>query len=131
MYTEKVMKHFRNPRNMGSIKNADAVGEAGNPICGDIMKIYLKISGDKIKEIKFETLGCPAAIATTSVLTTLVKGKTLEKAKKISWKEIADSLGGLPPVKMHCSSLATEALKAAIENYKKRSKAGLPLQLER
>lgn len=106
---------------MGSIKDADAVGEAGNKICGDIMKIYLKVKDNKIKEIKFETLGCPAAIATTSVLTTLAKGKTLGEAKKISWKDIADSLGGLPPVKMHCSSLATEALKAAIEDYKKRS----------
>ena len=120
MYTEKVMKHFRNPKNMGSIKNDDAVGEAGNPICGDIMKIYLKVSGDKIKDIKFETLGCPAAIATTSVLTTLVKGKTLQEAKKVSWKDIVTSLGGLPPVKMHCSSLATEALKAAIDNYSKK-----------
>jgi len=120
MYTEKVMKHFRNPRNMGSIENADAVGEAGNPICGDIMKIYLKVKDNRIKEIKFETLGCPAAIATTSILTTLVKGKTLREAKKVSWKEIADSLGGLPPVKMHCSSLATEALKAAIDNYSKK-----------
>jgi nitrogen fixation NifU-like protein len=131
MYTEKVMKHFRNPKNMGSIKDADAVGEAGNPVCGDIMKIYLKIKDNKIKEIKFETLGCPAAIATTSVLTTLAKGKTLGEAKRISWKDIVGSLGGLPPVKMHCSSLATEALKAAIEDYKKRSKAGLLFQLER
>lgn len=120
MYTEKVMKHFRNPKNMGSIRDADAVGEAGNPVCGDIMKIYLKVKDNKIKEIKFETLGCPAAIATTSVLTTLAKGKTLGEAKKISWKDTADSLGGLPPVKMHCSNLATEALKAAIENYSKK-----------
>jgi nitrogen fixation NifU-like protein len=117
MYTEKVMKHFRNPKNMGSIKNADAVGRAGNPICGDVMKIYLKVKDNKIKDIKFETLGCPAAIATTSVLTTLVKGKTLQEAKKISWKKIVKSLGGLPPIKLHCANLATEALNNAIENY--------------
>lgn len=119
MYTEKVMKHFRNPKNMGRIKNADGIGEVGNPVCGDIMKIYIKIKNNKISDIKFETLGCPAAIATTSVLTTMAKGKSLEAARKITRNDIANKLGGLPPVKMHCSNLAIEALQAAIGDFKK------------
>ncbi|MEM2874396.1 MAG: iron-sulfur cluster assembly scaffold protein [Candidatus Nanoarchaeia archaeon] len=122
MYTKKVMEHFRNPKNMGNIKNADAIGTAGNPICGDVMKLYLKIKDGKIKDIKFETMGCAAAIATTSVLTTLVKGKTIDFAKKVTKQDIVDALGGLPPVKMHCSNLATEALKAALNAYCARQK---------
>ena len=125
MYTNKVMQHFRHPKNMGSIKSADAIGTAGNPVCGDVMKIYIKVKNDRIKEIKFETLCCPAAIATTSVLTTLVKSKTLDFAKKVSKQDIVDALGGLPPVKLHCSNLATEALKAAINNLRKGPKKAL------
>ena len=113
------MAHFTNPRNYGKIKKADGVGEVGNPICGDIMKLYIKVDKKKkiIKDIKFETLGCAAAIATSSVLTELAKGKTFEKALKITSKDIAKNLSGLPPAKMHCSNLATDALKKAIEDY--------------
>jgi len=124
MYTKKVMRHFTNPHNYGKIMQADAVGEAGNPICGDMMKIYIKVDGkkDAIQDIKFETLGCAAAIATSSMITDLAKGKSLDEALKISNKDVADSLEGLPPVKMHCSNLAAEALRKAIENYRSKSK---------
>lgn len=116
-YSEKVIDHFKNPRNQGSIKDADAVGELGNPACGDVMKIYLKIKDDKIEDIKFETLGCAAAIAVSSIMTEMVKGKTLEEAKKIKKDEVVQELGGLPQIKVHCSALGIDALKKAIDKY--------------
>lgn len=122
MYSKKVLQHFRHPKNMGRIKNPDAIGEAGNPVCGDVMKLYLKIDKDRIKDIKFETLGCAAAIANSSILTEMVKGKTLDFALKIRKDDIVKELGGLPPIKIHCSVLATEALKNAITNYQSRIK---------
>jgi nitrogen fixation NifU-like protein len=123
IYSNKVIKHFKNPHNQGVIKNADAVGEAGNPACGDVMKIYLKINRkqDFIKDIKFETLGCAAAIAVSSAMTDIVKGKTLDEAMKIKKDEIVKSLGGLPPLKIHCSMLGLEALHKAIKEYKVKS----------
>lgn len=130
-YNKKVMKLFMNPKNMGEIKNADGIGKVGNPVCGDIMWVYIKVGKNKlkkeiIKDIKFKTFGCAAAIATSSMITQVAKGKTLEEAKKIKYKDIVDSLGGLPSVKIHCSTLATEALNKAIENYngKKENKRG-------
>ena len=118
-YSQKVMDHFTNPRNVGSIENPDGVGEVGNPRCGDIMRIYLKIENDVITDIKFQTFGCGAAVATSSMITEMVKGKNIEEALKISNQNVAEALGGLPPVKMHCSNLAAQALKAAIDNYLK------------
>lgn len=120
MYTEKVMDHFQNPRNVGEIKDADGVGEVGNMKCGDIMKLYIKVSQDQvIEDIKFRTFGCGAAIATSSMITEMVKGKTLAEAQEVSNRQVAEALGGLPPVKMHCSNLAADALRAAIEDYQK------------
>ena len=119
-YSEKVMDHFMNPRNVGEIKDADGIGEVGNPRCGDIMKMYIKVKDEKISDIKFLTFGCGAAVATSSMVTELVKGKTLEEALKITNKEVAKSLDGLPPLKMHCSNLAQEAIKAAVEDYRKK-----------
>ena len=123
-YSKKVLDHIRHPRNMGEIKNPDGVATVGNRVCGDIMRLYIKIGKkngkEYIKEAKFQTLGCGAAIATSSMITTMVKGKPLEEAEKISEKAIAEALGGLPPVKFHCSVLAAEALKKAIENYRKK-----------
>lgn len=121
-YTEKVMDHFQNPRNMGKIDNPSAVGEVGNATCGDIMRIYLDIENDVVKDVKFQTYGCGAAIATTSIMTELVKGKTLEEALKITNANVAEELGGLPPVKMHCSNLAADAFQAAVENYKNKNR---------
>ncbi|MFW5787312.1 MAG: Fe-S cluster assembly scaffold protein NifU [Halanaerobiales bacterium] len=118
MYSEKVMDHFNNPRNVGEIENPDAVGEVGNPTCGDIMKIFLKIDNETIKDIKFKTFGCGAAIATSSMISVLAKGKKVDEALKVSKKEVADALDGLPSEKMHCSNLAADALKDAIDNYK-------------
>lgn len=118
-YSQKVMDHFINPRNVGVIEDADAVGEVGNPRCGDIMRMYLKIKDDVITDVKFQTFGCGAAVATSSMVTELVKGKTLDEALEITNKEVAEALGGLPPVKMHCSNLAEQAIKAAIGNYRK------------
>jgi nitrogen fixation NifU-like protein len=123
-YTQKVINHFKKPHNQGIIKNADAVGEAGNPVCGDVMKIYLKIGKNTkkeeiIKEVKFQTLGCAAAIAVSSALTDLVKGITLKEALKISKDQIVKNLGGLPAPKIHCSMLGVEALHEAIKNYTK------------
>lgn len=118
MYSEKVMDHFRNPRNMGEMKDADAVGEVGNPVCGDLMYIYIKIKDDRIDDISFQTFGCGAAIATSSMITELAKGKTLDEAMKITRDDIAGSLDGLPPIKMHCSNLASDGLRKAIENYR-------------
>ncbi len=117
MYTDKVMDHFKNPRNQGVIEDADAIGQEGNPTCGDVMKIYLKIKDNKIKDIKFETLGCAAAIAVSSALTELVKGKTLDEALKITKDSIVNDLGGLPVQKIHCSMLGVDALQAAIKDY--------------
>jgi len=119
-YSEKVMDHFRNPRNVGRMENPDGVGKVGNPICGDVMAIYIKVKDNVITDIKFETFGCAAAIATSSMVTELVKGKTIEEALKITNKTVADALDGLPPIKMHCSLLAEEGLKAAIEDYRKK-----------
>ena len=117
MYTEKVMDHFTNPRNVGEIENADGVGEVGNAKCGDIMRIYLDIDGDIIKDVKFKTFGCGAAVATSSMVTEMVKGKTIDEALVISNAAVAEALGGLPPAKMHCSNLAADALHAAIKDY--------------
>ena len=121
-YSAKVIDHFTNPRNVGEIKDADGVGEIGNPVCGDIMKLYIKVKDGRIVDAKFKTFGCGAAIATSSMITELVKNKTLEEAEKISRKTVADALDGLPPVKMHCSNLAADAMHKAIEDYKKHQK---------
>lgn len=121
MYTEKVMDHFANPRNVGEITDADGIGEVGNPVCGDIMKIFIKVDNGVVSDIKFKTFGCGAAIATSSMVTELAKGKTLEEAQKLTNKAVAEALDGLPPVKMHCSNLAADALKAAIIDYKKKN----------
>ena len=121
-YSQKVMDHFRDPHNMGSIKDPDGVGEVGNPSCGDLMKLYIKVKDDKINQIKFETMGCAAAIATSSMITDMALGKTLAEAAKVTNKNIADELDGLPPIKMHCSNLAADALKKAISNYKSKNK---------
>lgn len=123
MYSEKVMDHFTNPRNVGEIKDANGVGQVGNPVCGDIMRIYLKVEDNVIKDIKFKTFGCGAAIATSSMVTEMVKGKTLDEALTITNKAVAEALDGLPPVKMHCSNLAADALHAAIEDYRKKQQA--------
>ncbi|MFQ6086931.1 MAG: Fe-S cluster assembly scaffold protein NifU [Candidatus Bathyarchaeia archaeon] len=123
MYTEKVMEHFRNPRNMGEMPDADGIGTVGNPVCGDLMTIYIKVKDNRIADIKFKTFGCGAAIATSSMITELAKGKTLEEALKITRGDVADSLGGLPPIKMHCSNLAADGLHAAIEDYLKKKGA--------
>ena len=119
MYSEKVMDHFTNPRNVGEIPDANAVGQVGNPQCGDIMKIYMKINDDTqvIEDVKFKTFGCGAAIATSSMATELVKGKTVDEALALTNKAVAEALDGLPPIKMHCSNLAEEAVHAAIINY--------------
>jgi nitrogen fixation NifU-like protein len=121
MYTEKVMEHFRNPRNVGEIENPDGVGVVGNPVCGDLMKITIKVDDDTISDIKFQTFGCGAAIATSSMVTELAKGKKIEDAIKISKQAVADALGGLPPQKMHCSNLASDGLRRAIADYLKKN----------
>ncbi len=126
-YSKEVMKNYMNPKNLGEIKNPDGIGKVGNPACGDVMWIYIKVDKDKkgketIKDIKFKTFGCAAAIATSSMITQIAKGKTLKDAEKITRSDVADSLKGLPPLKMHCSNLASEALKAAIKDYNKRKK---------
>lgn len=124
MYTEKVMDHFMHPRNVGEIDNASGVGTVGNAKCGDIMKIYIKVENDVIVDVKFKTFGCGAAIATSSRATEMVMGKTIDEALKVTNKMVADSLGGLPAVKMHCSVLAEEALHAAIQDYKDKLERG-------
>ena len=116
------MDHFENPRNVGTIENADGVGKEGNPVCGDVMEITIKVKDNKIEEAKFRTFGCCAAIATSSMVTEMVKGKTLEEAEKISRQAVADALDGLPPAKMHCSNLAADALHNAINDYKNKAK---------
>jgi nitrogen fixation protein NifU and related proteins len=119
-YSEKVMDHFMNPRNVGEITDASGVGSVGNPICGDIMKMYIKIKDGVIVDAKFKTFGCGAAISTSSMVTEMVKGKTIEEALKISNQAVAEALGGLPPIKMHCSVLAEEALRSALADYYKK-----------
>ncbi len=131
-YSKEVIKHFTKPKNLGELKKPDAIGLFGNPTCGDVMKIYLKISKNQqgkeiIKDIKFQTMGCAAAISTSSMITELAKGKTLEQAKKISNKDVADSLKGLPPIKMHCSNLAADCLKKAIEDWETKTSKLVPL----
>lgn len=120
-YSEKVMEHFRNPRNVGEIENPDGVGRVGNPVCGDIMELYIKVNNNIITEAKFKTFGCGAAIATSSMVTELIKSKSIEEAERISNKAVAEALGGLPPIKMHCSVLAEEALKKALADYRSRN----------
>lgn len=122
MYSEKTMDHFMNPRNVGEIKNPSGVGQVGNPVCGDVMKVYIKVKNNIIKDIKFKTFGCGAAIATSSMATELVKGKTIEEALELTNKAVAEALDGLPPVKMHCSVLAEDAIKTAIEDYQRKLK---------
>jgi nitrogen fixation NifU-like protein len=119
-YSKKVMDHFLNPRNVGEIKDADGIGEVGNPVCGDIMRMYIKVKDNIITDIKFLTYGCGAAVATSSMVTEMVKGKTIEEALEITNKQVAEALDGLPPIKMHCSILAEEGIKAAIDDYKKK-----------
>ncbi len=123
MYSEKLMDHFTNPRNVGEIPQADGVGEEGNPTCGDVMKITIKVENGRITDAKFRTFGCGAAIAVSSMVTEMVKGKTLEEAMSITKEAVADALGGLPPQKMHCSNLGADALRLAIEDYKKKGTA--------
>lgn len=126
-YSEKVMDYFAHPRNVGVIENASGVGKVGNPVCGDIMELFIKVENNIITDAKFRTFGCGAAIATSSMVTEMVKGKTLEEALKVSNAAVAEALGGLPAVKMHCSVLAEDALKAAIDDYlKKTTGKGLP-----
>lgn len=120
MYSQKVLDHFRNPRNMGEIEDADGVGTVGNPVCGDMMTIYIKVKNKRIEDIKFKTFGCGAAVATSSMITELAKGKTLEDALKITREDVANALEDLPPVKMHCSNLAADALRSAIKDYYKK-----------
>ena len=121
-YSEKVMDHFRNPRNVGEIENPDGVGRVGNPICGDVMEMYIKVNNNTITDAKFKTFGCGAAIATSSMATELVIGKSIEEAQKITNKVVAEALDGLPAIKMHCSNLAEEALEAAINDYKAKQR---------
>ena len=120
MYSEKVMEHFSNPRNVGELPDANGIGEVGNSKCGDIMKIYMKIEDDVIKDIRFKTFGCGAAVATSSMATDLVKGKTIKEALSITNKTVMEALDGLPPVKIHCSVLAEQGIKAAIQDYYER-----------
>ncbi len=122
MYSEKVVEYFMHPKNVGRLDPADGVGEVGNPRCGDVMKIYIQVRENRIEEIRFETFGCAAAIATSSMITEMVKGKTLEEALAVSNKDVADALGGLPPEKIHCSLLAEEGIRAAIDDYRGRDK---------
>lgn len=121
MYTQTVMEHFMNPRNVGEIENADGVGEVGNAKCGDIMRIYLKIEDDVITDVKFKTFGCGSAIASSSISTELIKGKTIDEALAMTNRQVVEALGGLPPVKVHCSVLAEQAIKAAIQDYSQKT----------
>ncbi len=120
MYSKEVMDHFMNPRNVGEIPDADGIGVEGNPVCGDVMKLFIKVEDDKIVDAKFQTFGCGAAIAVSSMITEMVKGKTLDEAMEISKEKVAEALGGLPPQKMHCSNLGADALKKAIEDYRQK-----------
>ncbi|GAB4545646.1 MAG: Fe-S cluster assembly scaffold protein NifU [Thermodesulfovibrionia bacterium] len=123
MYSQKLMDHFTNPRNVGEIPDADGVGTEGNPVCGDVMKLFIKVQDGRIVDAKFKTFGCGAAIAVSSMITEMVKGKTIEEALAITKESVADALDGLPPQKMHCSNLGADALHKAIEDYKSRQKA--------
>ena len=129
LYTDKVMDHFENPRNVGVIENADAIGEVGNPLCGDIMKMYLKVDNDVITDIKFKTFGCGSAIATSSMATELIKGKTLDEALELTNKAVVDALDGLPARKVHCSVLAEDAIKMALIDYYTNNGRELPESL--
>ena len=131
LYSKEVMDHFQNPRNVGKMEDADGVGEVGNAKCGDIMRIYLKIENGIIEDVKFKTFGCGAAIATSSMATEMVKGKSIEEAMKLTNKAVAEALDGLPPVKMHCSLLAEQALKEALEDYFKKNNLPLPEGFEK
>ncbi|MDD4353070.1 MAG: iron-sulfur cluster assembly scaffold protein [Candidatus Nanoarchaeia archaeon] len=122
MYSKKVIENFTHPMNVGELKNPDGVGKVGNPVCGDVMEIHIKVENNRIKDIKFKTFGCASAIATSSMITQLAKGKTLDEARKITKADVAKELEGLPKLKMHCSNLAEEALNAAIDNYENKSK---------
>ncbi len=122
MYGKKVMDHFMNPRNVGDIKDADGIGEVGNPVCGDMMTFYIKVKDNKLDDVKFKTFGCGAAIAVSSMVSEMAKGKTLDDALKISNKNVAEELGGLPKNKLHCSNLGADALHKAIENYQEKQK---------
>jgi nitrogen fixation NifU-like protein len=122
VYNEKVIEHFTNPRNVGEIEDADGVGEVGSPQCGDIMKVFLKVEDNIIKDIKFKTFGCASAIASSSIMTEMVKGRTIEEALALTNKDVVDALGGLPPAKVHCSVLAEQAIRAAIEDYRAKKK---------
>ena len=124
LYSEKVMDHFSNPRNVGEIKDADGTGEVGNPVCGDMMTFYIKVKDNKIDDVKFKTFGCGAAIAVSSMVSDMAKGKTIEEAMKITNESVAKELGGLPPNKMHCSNLGADALHKAIQNYLDKAKGG-------
>lgn len=126
MYNEKVINEFRNPQNMGEMDDANAVGTVGNATCGDIMKIYMKIEDNIVKDVSFQTFGCTAAIATSSVATSMIKGKTVDEALKLTNAEVVEKLGGLPPQKLHCSVLAEEAIKAAVNDYLQKYKAEHP-----
>ncbi len=120
MYSDKVLDHFQNPRNVGKMENPDGIGKEGNPVCGDVMELAIRVKDDIIEDAQFQTFGCCAAIATSSMITEMVKGKTLEEAQKISKKAVAEALDGLPPAKMHCSNLAADALQKAIEDFRKK-----------
>jgi nitrogen fixation protein NifU and related proteins len=124
MYTDLVMDHFSNPRNVGEVDDPDGVGEVGNPVCGDVMRITVKVADDRIADIKFKTFGCGAAVATSSMVTEMVMGKTLKEAAEVSNTSVAEALGGLPPQKMHCSNLAADALRLALEDYLERNGRG-------
>lgn len=124
MYNEKVIEHFKNPRNVGEIGDADGIGEVGNPVCGDMMTFYIKVEDDKLIDVKYKTFGCVAAIAVSSMISEMAIGKTIDEVLEISNKMVAEALGGLPPNKYHCSNLGADALKAAIEDYKKKRGSG-------
>jgi nitrogen fixation NifU-like protein len=128
MYNEKVMEHFMHPRNVGEIENADGIGEVGNPVCGDMMTFYIKVENDIIKDVKFKTFGCGAAIAVSSMVSEMAKGKTIEEALKITNKAVAGELDGLPPNKMHCSNLGADALHKAIENYQEKKRLTMKIK---
>ncbi|MGI6633520.1 MAG: Fe-S cluster assembly scaffold protein NifU [Bacillota bacterium] len=123
MYNDKVMDHFFHPRNVGEMENPDGVGEVGNPVCGDVMRMQIRVKDNRIEDVKFKTFGCGAAIATSSMVTEMVKGLTLEEAMEVSNRAVADALGGLPPQKMHCSNLAADAIHKAIKDYKEKAAA--------
>ena len=131
MYNEKVIEHFKNPRNVGTIEDADGIGEVGNPLCGDMMTFYIKVKGDVIEDIKFQTFGCGAAIAVSSMVSEIAKGKSIEEVMKISSKSVAQALGGLPKNKLHCSNLGADALHMAIVDYYRKKEGKIPQEPKR